>query len=115
MGTLMYNSKWNSLELDGRELQNGDKVEISVFGYWIPGQIALDRSGWHLLTPDQVEIRLHSGLTARYSEQGISPIPRFHPLEMNAPPILIVDDEPVLLLALPRTVSVRIAEVKGDT
>ena len=115
MGTLMYNSKWNSLELDGRELQNGDKVEISVFGYWIPGQIALDRSGRHLLTPDQVEIRLHSGLTARYSEPGISPIPPFHPLEMNAPHILIVDDDPVLLRALPQTVSLRMPEAKVDT
>ena len=50
MGTVMYNSERNSLELDEHELQNGDKVDIFVFGYWIPGQIALDTSGWHLLT-----------------------------------------------------------------
>src|SRR5438552_10123848 len=115
MGTVMYNSEWDSLELDGHELQSGDKVEISIFGYWIPGQIALDRSGWHLLTPDQVEIRLHSGLTARYSEPGISPIPPFHPLEMNAPHILIVDDDPVLLRALLQTISLRMPEAKIDT
>ena len=114
MGTVMYNSERNSLELDGHELQNGDKVDIFVFGYWIPGQIALDTSGWHLLTPDQVEIRLYSGLTARYSEPGISPTPPFHPLEMNAPHILIVDDDPVLLHALPQTISLRIPEAKID-
>ncbi|TMD80050.1 MAG: hybrid sensor histidine kinase/response regulator [Chloroflexi bacterium] len=99
MGTVMYNSERNSLELDGHELQNGDKVDIFVFGYWIPGQIALDTSGWHLLTPDQVEIRLHSGLTARHCQPGISPTPPPLPLEMNAPRILIVDDDPVLLHA----------------
>jgi len=41
MGTLMYNSEWNRLELDGDELQTGDRVEIFVFGYWI-----LDRLLW---------------------------------------------------------------------
>src|SRR5256885_2358309 len=115
MGTVMYNSEWDSLELDGHELQSGDKVEISIFGYWIPGQIALDTSGWQLLTPDQVEIRLHSGLTARHSERGISPTPQFHPVEMNAPHILIVDDDPMLLHALPQTVSLRIPEANVDT
>src|SRR5947208_5706517 len=115
MGTVMYNSEWNSLELDGHELQSGDKVEISIFGYWIPGQIALDTSGWHLLTPDQVEIRLHSGLTARHREPGISPTPPSHPLEMSAPRVLIVDDDPVLLHALPQTVSLRVPEAKVDT
>ncbi len=30
MGTVMYNSERNSLELDGHELQNGDKVDIFV-------------------------------------------------------------------------------------
>src|SRR2546421_7195164 len=115
MGTLMYNSERDSLELDAYELQKGERVEISVFGYWIPGQVASDTSGWHLLTPDQVEIRLHSGLTARYSEPGISPIPPFHPLEMNAPHILIVDDDPVLLRALPQTISLRMPEAKIDT
>ncbi len=81
MGTVMYNSEWDSLELDGHELQSGDKVEISIFGYWIPGQIASDTSGWHLLTPDQVEIRLYSGLAARHSEPGISPAPPLHPVD----------------------------------
>src|SRR5437588_6898094 len=115
MGTVMYNSERNSLELDGHELQNGDKVDIFVFGYWIPGQIALDTSGGHLLTPDQAEIRLHSGLTARHREPGISPTPPSLPLEMSAPRILIVDDDPVLLHALPQTVSLRIPEAKVDT
>src|SRR5437588_8344332 len=115
MGTLMYNSERDSLELDAHDLQKGERVEISVFGYWIPGQVASDTSGWHLLTPDRVEIRLHSGLTARYSEPGISPTPPFHPVEMNAPHILIVDDDPVLLRALPQTISLRMPDAKVDT
>src|SRR5947209_17029302 len=108
----MYNSEGESLELDGSELQKGDKVEISVFGSWIPGQVALDTAGWHLLTPDQVEIRLHSGLTARHGEPGISPPPPIQPVEMNAPHILIVDDDQVMLHALPQTVSLRMPEAK---
>ncbi|HEX6556180.1 MAG TPA: response regulator [Ktedonobacteraceae bacterium] len=115
MATLMYNSEGDSLELDGSELQKGERVEISVFGYWIPGQVALDTAGWHLLTPDQVEIRLHSGLKARYSEPGISPPPPFQSVEMNAPHILIVDDDPVLLHALQQTISLRMPEAKIDT
>jgi signal transduction histidine kinase len=42
----------------------------------------------HLLTPDQVEIPLRSGLTARHGEPGSFPTPPFHLVEMNAPPIL---------------------------
>ena len=115
MGTLMYNSERDSLELDGYELHNGERVEIAVFGYWIPGQIALDIAGWRLLTPDQVEIPLHSGLTARHCEPGSSPTPPLHPVELHAPHILLVDDDPVLLRALPLTVSLRLPEAKIDT
>jgi YesN/AraC family two-component response regulator len=115
MGTLMYNSEWNRLELDGDELQTGDRVEIFVFGYWIPGQIALDTAGWHLLTPDLVEISLHSGLTVRHGQPDISPLPPFPSVEMHAPHILIVDDDPMLLQALPQTISLRIPQAKVDT
>ena len=52
-GTWTYNSEWNSLELDGYELHCGESMEVSVFGYWIPGQLALDTAGWYLLTLDQ--------------------------------------------------------------
>lgn len=115
MGTLMYSSEWNSLELDGYELQNGESVEISVFGYWIPGQVVVDTAGWHLLTPDQVEIPLQSGLTARHGEPGIAPTPALHPVEMNAPHILLVDDDPALLSALPQTIALRLPEARVDT
>src|SRR5207248_1425117 len=57
----------------------------------------------------------YSGLAARYSEPGISPAPPFHPVEMNAPHILIVDDDPVLLRVLPQTISLRMPEAKVDT
>jgi signal transduction histidine kinase len=115
MGTLMYNSERDSLELDGYELHKGERVEIAVFGYWIPGQMALDTAGWRLLTPDQVEIPLHSGLTARHCEPGSSPPPPLHPVELHAPHILLVDDDPALLHALPKTVSLRLPEAKIDT
>ena len=114
MGTLMYDSDWNSLELDGYELHSGENVEISVFGSWIPGQLVLDTAGWHLLTPDQVEIPLHSGLTARHGEPGSSPTPALQPVEMNAPHILLVDDDPALLSALPQTIALRLPAARVD-
>ena len=109
----MYNSERDSLELDGYELQKGERVEIAVFGYWIPGQVTLDTAGWRLLTPDQVEIPLHSGLTARHCEPGSSP--PLHPVELHAPHILLVDDDPALLHALPLTISLRLPQAKVDT
>jgi hypothetical protein len=82
-GTLTYNSDWNSLELDGYELQCDDSMEVSVFGYWIPGQLALDTAGWYLFTLDQVSIRLQSGLHARLSESSRGALtPLFHPSQM---------------------------------
>ncbi len=115
MGTLMYNGEWNSLELDGYELHSGESLEISVFGYWIPGQLVVDPAGWHLLTPDQVEIPLHSGLTARRGAPGSFPPPAWHPVEMNAPHILLVDDDPALLSALPQTIALRLPQATVDT
>ncbi|HEX6482168.1 MAG TPA: response regulator [Ktedonobacteraceae bacterium] len=115
MGTLIYNSEWNRLELDGDPLQSGQRVEIFVFGYWIPGQIAVDTAGWHLLTPDLAELPLHSGLSARPCPPGIAPLPPFPSVEMHAPHILIVDDDPALLQALPQTVSLRIPQARVDT
>ncbi len=115
-GTLTYNSEWNYFELDGFELHCGESIEVSVFGYWIPGQIALDTAGWYLFTLDQVSVRLHSGLPARFCESsGGSLTPLFHSSQMPSPHILIVDDDPALLQALPQTVSLRLPGAKVDT
>jgi len=115
-GTLTYNSEWNYFELDGYELHCGESVEVSVFGYWIPGQIALDTAGWYLFTLDQVSVLLHSGLPARVCESsGGSLAPLFHSSQMPPPHILIVDDDPALLQALPQTVSLRLPGAKVDT
>src|SRR6266849_5557727 len=90
-GTLTYNSEWNSLELDGYELHCGESMEVSVFGYWIPGQLALDTAGWYLFTLDQVSIRLQSGLHVRLVESSRSSLPPLlHPSQMHPPHILIV-------------------------
>ncbi len=114
-GMLTYNSEWNSLELDGYELYGGESMEVSVFGYWIPGQLALDTAGWYLFTLDQVSIRLQSGQHARLSESSHSSLrPLLHPSQMHPPHILIVDDDPALLQALPHTVSLRLPEAKVD-
>ena len=115
-GTLTYNSEWNSLELDGYELHCGESMEVSVFGYWIPGQLALDTAGWYLFTLDHVSIRLQSGLHVRLGESSRSSLPPLlHPSQMHPPHILIVDDDPALLQALPHTVSLRLPEAKVDT
>jgi signal transduction histidine kinase len=114
-GTLTYNGEWNCLELDGYPLQCGDRIEVSVFGYWIPGQIALDTAGWYLITLDQAEIRLNTALTARFCETDLSRTETFHPAQTSTPHILIVDDDPALLQALPHTVSLRIPEAEIDT
>ncbi len=115
-GTLTYNSEWNSLELDGYELHGGESMEVSVFGYWIPGQLALDTAGWYLFTLDHVSIRLQSGLSARFCESSRSALPPLlHPSQIHPPHILIVDDDPALLQALPYTVSLRLPEAKVDT
>jgi signal transduction histidine kinase len=115
-GTLTYNSEWNSLELDSYELHCGESMEVSVFGYWIPGQLALDTAGWYLLTLDQVSIRLQGGLHARLCESSRSSLPPLlQQSQMRPPHILIVDDDPALLQALPHTVSLRLPEAKVDT
>ena len=115
-GTLTYNSEWNSLELDGYELHGGESMEVSVFGYWIPGQLAQDTAGWYLFTLDHVSIRLQSGQHARLSESSHSSLrPLLHSSQMHPPHILIVDDDPALLQALPHTISLRLPEAKVDT
>src|SRR6266496_1473283 len=113
---LTYNSEWHSFELDGYELQSGESIEVSVFGCWIPGQLALDAAGWYLFTLDQVSIRLQSGLPARLGESsGGSLPPLVHASAMHPPHILIVDDDPALLQALHQTVSLRLPLAQVDT
>ena len=100
-GTLTYNIEWNALALDGYELHGGECMEVSVFGYWIPGQLALDTTGWYLLTLDHVSIRLQGGLYARLCASSHDALrPFLQPSQMHLPHILIVDDDPALLQAL---------------
>src|SRR5260221_2935905 len=115
-GTLTYNSEWNALALDGYELHCGESMEVSVFSYWIPGQLALDTAGWYLFTLDPVSIRLQSGLHARLCESSRSALPPLlYPSPMHSPHIRMVHDDPALLQALPHTVSLRLPEAKVDT
>ncbi|GCE48866.1 histidine kinase/DNA gyrase B/HSP90-like ATPase [Thermosporothrix hazakensis] len=116
-GVLAYNSETNRLELDGYELQRGESIEIHVLGSWIPGQIALDSGGWYLFTLDHVGIRLHSGLPARFCDSRRSLVTKNDSLQPSFTPppyVLIVDDDPGLLDALPRTVSLRIPGIRID-
>ena len=114
-GTLTYNSEWNALALDGYELHGGESMEVCVFGYWIPGQLALDTAGWSLFTLDHVSIRLQSGQHARRGESSRSALrPFLQSSRMHPPHILIIDDDPALLQALSQTVSLRLPEAKVD-
>lgn len=41
-------------------------------GSWVLGILASDRSGWYLITQEQNEIRLQTGLLARLSSSHVS-------------------------------------------
>ena len=115
-GNLLYDSERDCLLLEGHELSRGENIEIHVFGSWIPGQVAMDSAGWYLVTLDQVGIRLQSGLLARSSEFRFSTTPTLQPVQQEASPrILLVDDDPALLEALPKTISLRIPDVLVET
>ncbi len=75
-GNLLYHQEQNYLELNGIILRTGERVEIRVMGYWIPGRIHKDSEGWYLITSDQMGIRLRSGLVARFPEKSSSLIPQ---------------------------------------
>ncbi|WP_165423702.1 DUF5348 domain-containing protein [Ktedonosporobacter rubrisoli] len=62
------------LELDGKALQRGDKLEICILGHWIWGRIERDTSGWYIVTPEQVGIRLSSRIPVRFPGTSISNI-----------------------------------------
>ncbi|HWS84614.1 MAG TPA: response regulator, partial [Ktedonobacteraceae bacterium] len=53
-------------------LRRREQVEAYIMGHWIPGELEKDAIGWYLITADKVEIRLRSGLTARFPEVPIS-------------------------------------------
>lgn len=107
-GRLLYSSEHNCLVLDGYELQYGDNIEVRLLGSWIPGQIAVDPGGWYLFTVDHVGIRLRTGLPARFCE----PVRSFswQAAQPQSPNILLVDDDPMLLQALPRTIKLRLPQ-----
>ncbi|GCE46041.1 hypothetical protein EI42_01246 [Thermosporothrix hazakensis] len=54
------------LLLQGQPLYDGMFIEIRIFGHWLPGHVALDSTGWYLLTLDNVGIRLRAGIPARF-------------------------------------------------
>ena len=60
-----YNANLHRLELNGKALSEGELIEICVFGHWIPGNLAFDSSGWHLITLDNIGIDVREGLLAR--------------------------------------------------
>jgi FixJ family two-component response regulator len=113
-GTLIYNSEYNCLELDGYELQSGENIEIRVFGSWVPGQVSVDSGGWYLFTLDHVGIRLHTGLPARFANAGVVSASILQPSLTPPPHILIVDDDPGLLSALPRALTLRMPGIRVD-
>jgi FixJ family two-component response regulator len=115
MGTLVYNSEYNCLELDGYELQCGEFIELRVFGSWIPGQILVDPGGWYLFTLDYVGIRLHTGLPARFREPRVADAFLLQSSEAIPVQIIIVDDDVALLQALPRAILLRIPGAYVDT
>ncbi len=52
------------LALAGFALQQGEQLQVLVSCHWLPGLVSHTPMGWELQTPDQVQIRLHSGLLA---------------------------------------------------
>lgn len=71
-GIFTYNYEQRQLELFELPLQRGCLTEVWVFQHWLPGHLQRDANGWYLLTFDYVEIRLRSGLYARYLEPFLS-------------------------------------------
>lgn len=72
MSRIIYNQRYDQLELNGTPLYNGDNLELYVMGYWLPGTVHKDASGWFLVTRDQVGIRLVPGLRARLPDVSLT-------------------------------------------
>lgn len=60
-----YNAERRRLEFNGKALSEGELIEVCVFGHWIPGNLAFDSTGWHLITLDHIGIDVRDGLLAR--------------------------------------------------
>ena len=72
MSRLVYNQRYDHLELDGALVRNGDLLELYVMEYWLCGTVHKDASGWYLVTRDQVGIRLMAGLRARIADGALA-------------------------------------------
>lgn len=77
MEQLVYSQKDDRFELHGHPLHDGDRLEVRIFGFWVPGVLAHDQSGWYLVTHEQVEVRLRAGLMGR--------LPRVSPPSSSSP------------------------------
>jgi hypothetical protein len=73
--TLAIDSSASQLKLNGSVVHTGDWLELCVLGHWIPGQVAIDDSGWYFLTLDNVGVRLRAGLRARFCENPLGADP----------------------------------------
>jgi CheY-like chemotaxis protein len=98
---LIYHQNDNRLELNGLALRCREQIEVRIMGHWLHGQLEKDATGWYLITSDKVEIRLRSGLAARFPQ---APLPGRLPTQENShhtePPeaaerklILLVEDD----------------------
>jgi RNA polymerase sigma factor (sigma-70 family) len=65
MGQIIIHEQDDLLELNGFLLQVGDRVEILHLSSWIPGLVAHDEEGWHLLAGEVADISLQTGHLAR--------------------------------------------------
>jgi hypothetical protein len=72
MNRLRYNQDCDELELSGKPVSNGRPLELCVMGYWLPGIVHRDDTGWYMLTRDQVGIRLVAGLRARIPDIALT-------------------------------------------
>lgn len=77
MEQLTYSQKDDRFELHGQPLHHGDRLEVRIFGFWVPGVLAHDQSGWYLITHEQVEVRMRAGLMGR--------LPRFSSPSSSSP------------------------------
>ena len=71
---ITYSVDYHCLQLCRNLLYVGDRIEVRIVGYWIPGHVSRDISGWYLLTNDGVGIRLQTGLTARICQKIASEV-----------------------------------------
>jgi len=77
VGVIVYSHEQKRLELDSYPLDCGDRIELLIFGHWIPGTVQLGASGWYMLTlENNVGIRLQMGLTARCCKEMSLVTPR---------------------------------------